>query len=116
MRQAVARWTEASARAEGVANALMTKANSKDRNLFAESTDDFVGKARFFRRARARRDEDTVRLQRTRLVERDLVVAPNLHGRIQLAEILNQIIRERIVVIDHQDHAANLGSAAAPRH
>ncbi len=40
------------------------------------------------------------------LVERDLVVAPDdeIERRIDLPQPLHEVVRERVVVIDQQDH------------
>ena len=73
----------------------------------SEPADDLVGDAGLTRRARPRRDDDVARLQGGDLVGRDLVVAIDAHvdGCIQLAQTLHQVVGERIVVIDEQDHS-----------
>jgi hypothetical protein len=38
------------------------------------------------------------------LVERDLIVAPHLQFHLQLAEILHEVVGERIVIVYDQNH------------
>ncbi len=55
-------------------------------------------------RAGPGRDADVLRRQTLDLVERDLVVAMHPHLLAQLAEVLDQVVGEAIVVVDHQQH------------
>src|SRR5262249_16438382 len=56
-------------------------------------------------RARARRDDDCVRTHLRDLRHRDLVVADHFDLRPKLAEILNQVVGEGVVVINHEQHS-----------
>ena len=47
-------------------------------------------------------DHDAIGRQRLDLSTRQLVVAHHLHLRTQLAQVLHQVVGERIVVVDHQ--------------
>ena len=58
--------------------------------------------ARVFGPARPRRDDEVRRLDRARLVDRDLVVAIHDHLRAQRGERLHQVVGERVVVVDQQ--------------
>ena len=42
--------------------------------------------------------------ERLDLLERDLVVAEHHHLLLELAEVLHEVVGERIVVVDHQQH------------
>src|SRR6185437_8796020 len=56
------------------------------------------------RRARPGRNDDLLRLPCRYLLERDRVVAVDVHVRAELAEILDQVVGEAVVVVDHQQH------------
>src|SRR3982074_1417338 len=62
------------------------------------------------RRAWTGRDHDALRPHRFRLGYRNLIVAANLDLRSQFAEILDQVIGERIVVTEYEDQAASPSS------
>ena len=97
-------------RTEGVADALVTEANAKQRNVRSEGPDDFVGESRFTRGTRSGRDEDAFGFERADLFDGDLVVAMDLHIHLHLAQILDEIVGERIVIIydQHHNRPANL--------
>ena len=48
------------------------------------------------------------RIQRLDVVERDLVVAHDLHVRAELAQVLDEVLGEAVVVVDHQQHDATI--------
>ena len=50
------------------------------------------------------RDHDLLRRHRLDLAERHLVVAAHAHVGAQLAEILHEVVGERIVVVDDENH------------
>ena len=52
---------------------------------------------------RARREDHAVRPLRADPLDRDLVVAEHLELRAELAEVLDEVERERIVVVDDED-------------
>src|SRR4030081_1642425 len=62
------------------------------------------------RRAWTGRDHDALRPHRFRLGYRNLIVAANLDLRSQFAEILDQVIGKRIVVIEYEDQASSPSS------
>ena len=85
-------------------NALVPEADAHQRQLRAKGLDDLIGQSRLARRAGTGRDEDALRLQCLHLFERDLVVTMHLHGHVFLAEILHEVKRKRIVVVDDKEH------------
>ena len=54
--------------------------------------------------ARPWRDQDAIGMERFDLRRRELIIAANDHFLAQLAEILHQVVGERVVVIKHEDH------------
>ncbi len=91
--------------AEDVAHTLVAEADAKHGDGGAEGLDDVVGEAGFARRTGAGRNEDAGRFQGADLVESDLVIAGNLHLHAQLAEVLHEVVREAVVIVDDQQHA-----------
>ena len=94
--------------AEDMADGLVTQAHAEDRLLAGEGLDHRARDAGFGRRTRARRDHHAVGIQRERFLHRDLVVAVHLLFHAQLPEVLDQVIGERIVVIDDQQHVRTI--------
>ncbi len=105
-----------------VRHALVPQTDTQDGDAPGEPVDDRRRDARLLGGARARRDHDVRRTaasgQRLGLVGRDPVVArdeeipPQLERRIELAEALHEIPRERVVVVDEKDHATMVGPGA----
>ena len=56
------------------------------------------------RRARSRRQQNALGLQRLDLFHRQLVVAADLDLGAQLAQVLDKVVGERIVVVEDKDH------------
>ena len=69
--------------------------------------DDIAGDACLFGSAGARRDDNPFRGKGFDLIDRDLVVTEHLdfQAGINLAEPLDKVVGERVVVVDQQDHA-----------
>src|SRR5262245_6447350 len=89
--------------AKNLSDALMTEANPEDWNAGPEFANQFTTDSRIFRTPRPRRNHDSVGFEFLDLVDRDFVVS--LHHKIDLvhlAEKLDEIVGERIVVIDDQ--------------
>ena len=103
------------ASAESVADGLMAQADAEQRNFAPELADDFDDDAGFFRRAGAGGNHDAVGLLGGDIGEGDLVVAMDFELFAQLAEILRQVIGERIVVVDEQDHRLDSLQALSER-
>ncbi len=87
-----------------VSDGLVPQAHAQDGNLPREAPDHVDANARIFRRARPRRNHDALRLFRGDFVERNLVVAMHLQLPAQLAEKLREVIGERVVVVEKQNH------------
>jgi len=61
------------------------------------------------RSSRSRRDQDTFGLDLILdLVHRHLVVADDEHLGTELAQILHEVIGERVVIIDYKQHFSDL--------
>src|SRR5258708_13366256 len=87
-----------------LSNGLMPEAYAKGGARGAERPDGLHRDARLRRRARSRREHQRRRRKGGDVVDRDGIVAPNVDVRAKLAEVLDEIVRERIVVIDDEDH------------
>src|SRR4051812_13721851 len=89
--------------AEGLDHRLVAEADAEDRRPgFAEGLDRRAGDTGLGRRAGAGRDDQPVRLARQQLCDRRLVVAHDFHLRPQLAQVLDEVVGEGVVVVDHQ--------------
>ena len=97
-------------RAKRMPDALVSEANAQRRHAAGKAADDFVRQARFTRRARAGRNQDAFRFELFDLIERDLIVAMHLHIHAHFAEVLDEVVGERIVIIDDQQHARSKGN------
>ena len=83
---------------------LMTKADAQKRQASGEMLHGLDRDTRLVRRARSRRDNDAAGLEGLDLFDRNLIVAIDPYVLPQLAQILNEIVGERVVIIDHQQH------------
>jgi len=89
-----------------LADRLVPQTDTQDRNLAHKVFDTFDTDPRFAGRTGTGRDQQPRRAERFDLLWRDLVVAkhPKVDRRIDLAHPLDQVVSERIVVIDDDDH------------
>src|SRR3984893_13668805 len=89
--------------AKTLRDALMAEANAENWNLRSELADQFGTDSCVFRTTRTRRNTDPVRFKFLDFVDRNFVV-PLYHqiDIVHLAEKLNEIIGEGIIVIDDQ--------------
>ena len=55
-------------------------------------------------------DNDLIRLHLRNLLQADLVITEDPHIHPQLAQVLDQVVGEGIVVVDNEDHGSGLGS------
>src|SRR5262249_55594645 len=94
--------------AQGVPDALMTQADSQERDPRSEPRDHLAGDPRSQRSARASRADPPARPDGRHAAQPDLAVAEDseVQARIDLAVPLDEIVRERIVIIDQEDHAS----------
>src|SRR5207247_2582240 len=89
------------------ANRLMTETDAEHRRPAAKLTNDAHGDAGLLRPAGTGRDHDAIRSCRSDFVHRYGVVAQHAHVGAELAQVLHEVIRERIVVIDDQYHCGS---------
>ena len=82
----------------------MTEADAEDRRRRPEAADEVDGDARLAWSAGAGRQDDVARRERGDLVERELVVAPDDRLAAELAHVAGEVVHERIVVIDDENH------------
>jgi hypothetical protein len=79
----------------------MSETDSENGNPACEMFDGFGGNAAVFDGfAWAWRDDKVVGLEGDQLVQRDLVVAEDAYVRAEFAEVLDEVVGERVVVID----------------
>jgi len=86
------------------ADRLMAEADAEQRNTRAKFANDIAGNSSLARRAGAGADQYLFGVERNRLLDGDLIVAENFHLRTELAKVLHEVVGERIVVIDDQNH------------
>src|SRR4051812_37589872 len=100
--------------AEGLTDALVSETDSENgdgsrallraRTVQAtEPADRFQADPRLVGRAGARREHEALRVAPFELVHRDRVVAHDVELRAQLTQPLDEIVGERVVVIDDED-------------
>jgi len=90
--------------AKRLAYRLMSQAHSQDRYLARETLHNADAYPRFSRRAGPRRNHDSIGIQRLNLVQRNLVVPLDYDVASHLPQVLDQVVRERIVIVYHQYH------------
>ena len=95
--------------AEHLADRLVAEADAEQRHLFLGGGADQVhADAGLVRRAGAGREHDAGGLQRQRLVDRDLVVAMHDAARAEIAQEVDEVVGEAVVVIDQEKHGGIL--------
>src|SRR5579863_912165 len=105
-------------RAEGVAQTLMTQADAEDRKRagkFAQQSDRDSGLGGS---AGPGRDDYGVRLQVAHGGNGDRIIAMDGHTGAEFAEILNEVVGEGVVIIDHDEperHRDYLRAAASSK-
>src|SRR4051812_41206370 len=106
-RLAVHRHVPHDAPAERLPERLVAEADAKRRHAgLREATHGLDRDPGLVRRAGAGRDDDAVVAPCEQLVDRRGVVADDVEVGAQLAQVLNEVIGERVVVVDHQDFHA----------
>ena len=98
--------------AEHLADGLVPQAHAQQRHGGAEFADEFFGDARVFRLARAGTDANLCGPQFPQFVYGDLVVATHDRFRPEFAEILDEVVREGVVVIEDEKHGRKAASPA----
>src|SRR3954462_8346198 len=97
---------------------LVPEADAEDwRARFGEGANRIDRDARLLRRTWARRNDEPIGLQPNELGERRLVIADDAHLRAQLPQVLNEVVGEGVVVVDHEDaHSTRLFALRAHGH
>src|SRR3569623_1116998 len=90
--------------AEGLTDTLVAETHAKQRNFSGITADDVERHARLVGRTWARRDHDMVGSEAPDLIDADLIIAVHAHIGAELAQILHQVVGERIIIVDHQQH------------
>src|SRR4029079_4168603 len=89
----------------------MAETHPENRSRFVEVLDNFFRYSRIARNSRAGGDHNVRRLKRFNFRQRDAVVAEYPKLLAHLAQILHEVVGERIVVIDNDNHNSNPPSA-----
>ncbi len=100
--------------AERRTNRLVAQANAQNRNLPRQFLDHLDGDPGFLRSARSGRNHDALRLAAGDLLHANAVVSVHFHLAAELAQILRQVVGERIVVVEQQNHDLPFPFPAAP--
>src|SRR5437867_9532437 len=94
--------------AEGGADRLMAQADAEDGDRAGEALDEGHRDARLARGARPGRDDDAVGTERRHLVEGDRIVAADVEVGAELAEVLDEVVGEGVVVVYYEEpHSAS---------
>src|SRR4051812_4342387 len=99
--------------AVGLHDRLMPEAHAERRYSLAEPADDLEARARVGRTTGPGGDDQVARLELLRVVGVDLVVTDHGHLGAELLEEVREVVRERVVVVDQEDHAPSASSSAA---
>jgi len=90
--------------AESSANCLVSQADTKQRNFAGEVPDQFDADASVLWGAGAGRNDNALGTHRFNVTNFYLIVAAHLNQRAQFADVLDQVVSKRIVVIEDEDH------------
>ena len=90
------------------ANRLMSKADSKQRNAARrparKMANHLDADASILWGTRAGGNDDPLRLHRFYLADRDFIVASHLNRGTKLTQVLDEVVSERVVIVEHEDH------------
>ena len=89
---------------ERLADRLMAEAYAKDRHALRGPLDQIEANSRFVRRAGTGREHDRVRIGREHVGARELVIAVHGDFRPKLAQVVDEVEAEAIVIVDQHDH------------
>src|SRR2546428_3920453 len=99
---------------EGCADALVTEAHTQDRDMACQLRHQRRRDAGLVRGAGARRNHHRGGLHRSNLARCGLIVPEDADVARQLAQVLHEVVGERIVVVDNNDHGR--GAVARSRY
>ncbi len=91
-------------RAKGVANRLMAQAHPQDRHAPGKAPHHLDGEAGLLRGAGPRREDDPLWGEALDVVQGELVVAEDGELLAHLREVLHQVVGERVVVVNNENH------------
>jgi hypothetical protein len=94
--------------AESLPNGLMAETYSQDRNFTREMPDQSDANASILRRTGSGRNHNLLRLQFLNVENRYLIIAPDFDLRTKLTNVLHQVVSERVVVVENENHDDNL--------
>ena len=89
---------------ESLADRLMSEADTEDRNFAGKVADQFDADPGVLRRARARGNDDALGIETRYLVHAEFVVPPYFDASAQFAEVLDEVVGERVVIVENKDH------------
>src|SRR6185437_13440206 len=89
------------------AERLVAETDAEHRQASGETADRLDRNAGLRGISRTRRDEQVSGLQGLDALQGDRVVAKNAHLLAHLLEILDQVVGERIIIVDHEDHSSS---------
>jgi len=92
--------------AKGCADRLVSEANAQQWRLARKMADQLDADARVLRCARSRRNYDAFGMHYLNFVDGHFVIAANFDLCAQLTQVLDEVISERIVVIEDEDHSS----------
>jgi hypothetical protein len=92
---------------EGLPDGLVAQADAQDRHPGVKALDQPERDAGPVGVAGPGRDHDRLRGERLHVVDRERVVARHAHGGAELAHVLHEVVGERVVVVEDQDHWAD---------
>src|SRR5215470_10288808 len=93
--------------AENFADSLVSQAHAKDRRGFVEVSNDVLSDAGSYGSSRSGRNDDARGVEALDFFDSDLVVAMNTQLLAKLAKVLDEVVGEGVVVVDHQNHSSN---------
>jgi hypothetical protein len=87
--------------AKSNANSLMTQTYAEYRQCLMELLNQGYDDPCRLRNTRPRRDDEPFRGHGLNFLEARLIIAPHFHLSTQYSQVLNKIVRKRVIVIDH---------------
>src|SRR5215471_17188433 len=93
--------------AKHLPDTLMPETNTEDGSMRPELANQLIADSCVIRSSRPGRDTNFGRTQLFDFTKGRLVVSSDYQFRPKFAEILHQIVRKRIVIIDNKDHKSS---------
>src|SRR5437667_291092 len=88
---------------------LVAEAHSQDRHFAGEVPKNIHADPGFLGRTRARGNNNVLRSNSFDLAHGDLIIPADHHLGTQFSQILNEVIGERVVVVEDENHKAVVG-------